>query len=315
MKIFKAVRAIFCTGLALYLCTAVPCLAETTNDFKALYDEELKEGLLELWQAYGQVTGQVEEMRGKVISQEHYNSMIGQAAIWQETRCKELDSEVEGLLEEQRCMLTDFCDGFYGDFAELVSLDAAYKANRKKLESLLVERNRHTAFTLSEIDYNTLACLEQEAIDLGKAYVESIDVVELGEVYGVHFPLEKESEIRSAYGIRLDPMNPVTTRFHAGVDLKAAEGTPVLSIFHGTVAEAGWGPIGGYYVRIDHGDGIGSYYCHLSKLLCSKGQRVSQYDTIALSGNTGSRTTGPHLHFALYIDGVSVDPAVLFCKE
>lgn len=315
MKTCRMSKVIAAALLFMCLSKAVPCLAETTNDFRALYDEELKEGLIELWQAYGRVTGQVKDMREEVVSKEHYNSMIEQATLWQETRCKELDAEVEVLLDAQRGILSDVCDSFYGEFGQLVSLDAAYKANRKKLDDLLEERNRHTAFALSEIDYNMLARLEQEAADLGAAYVESIDVAELGEVHGVRFPLGKESEIRSAYGIRLDPMNPVTTRFHAGVDLKAAEGTPVLSIFHGTVTEAGWGPIGGYYVRIDHGDGVGSYYCHLSKLLCSKGQKVSQYDTIALSGNTGSRTTGPHLHFALYIDGVSVDPAVLFCEE
>ncbi len=315
MRISKTVKAC-CAILAVVAFTSpVPCAAETTNDFKALYDEELKEGLLELWLAYGQAVNQAEEMRQDIVFREHYNSIIAQATLWQEDRCVELDTEIGELLDQQANIMSSVSDMFYGEFTELVALDASYKANKKVLDVLLEERNQYTAFSRREIDYEKLATMEEKAEGLETAYIESIDVAELGKVHGVGFPLGEPSEIRSPYGIRLDPMNPTTTRFHAGVDLKAAEGTPVLSIFHGTVTDAGWGPIGGYYVKIDHGDGIGSYYCHLSKLLCSRGQRVSQYDVVAMSGNTGSRTTGPHLHFALYIDGVSVDPAVLLCGE
>jgi len=288
------------------------CLAENTNDFKVLYDEELKKGLRELQQQYEEAYDQAQSAADEVNAQEHYNSFIREAIAIQEEHCAELDDKVQTMLERQEKILKEVQDGFYGDITVLQALDSEYKSNVAGVDMLLDERSQYTLFSTVEIDYNHLTQLESEADRLFLAYEESIDAVELGIVKGVHYPLAEASEIRSKYGVRIDPMNPVTTRFHAGVDLKAAEGTEVLSIFNGTVSDAGWGPIGGYYVKIDHGDGIGSYYCHLQKLLCRKGQTVKQYDVIALSGNTGSRTTGPHLHFALYIDGVSVDPAILF---
>ncbi len=287
------------------------CLAENTNDFRALYDEELKKGLREIQQQYEEARSQVQNVAEEINVQEHYNSFIHEAMVVQDNYCAKLDDRIQVMLSRQGEILTEVQEGFYGNILSLQALDSEYKSNVEVVNGLLDERNQYGMLSTVEIDYDKLAQLTSEADRLFLAYEESIDAVELGDVKGVQYPLGEASEIRSKYGVRLDPMNPVTTRFHAGVDLKAAEGTQVLSIFNGTVSEAGWGPIGGYYVRVDHGDGIGSYYCHLQKLLCKKGQEVKQYDVIALSGNTGSRTTGPHLHFALYIDGVSVDPAVL----
>lgn len=75
----------------------------------------------------------------------------------------------------------------------------------------------------------------------------------------------------------------------------------------GTVTRAGWGSGYGYVVYIRHADGRETRYGHLSKVLVKAGQQVSQGQKIALSGNTG-RSTGPHLHFELRINGASVNP-------
>ena len=75
----------------------------------------------------------------------------------------------------------------------------------------------------------------------------------------------------------------------------------------GTVSKAGWGRGYGYVVYIDHADGRQTRYGHLSKVLVSVGQKVSQGDKIALSGNTGV-STGPHVHFEILINGTQVNP-------
>lgn len=96
-------------------------------------------------------------------------------------------------------------------------------------------------------------------------------------------------------------------RLHAGLDFGCGVGTTVRATRGGTVISAGW--LGGYgnCVVIDHGDGVTSRYGHLSEILVSSGQYVKQGDKIALSGNTG-RSTGPHLHFEMRVNGSPVDP-------
>lgn len=96
-------------------------------------------------------------------------------------------------------------------------------------------------------------------------------------------------------------------RLHAGTDVGVPQGTTVRASRGGQVVTAGW--VGGYgnCVIIDHGDGVSTRYGHLSQVLVSVGQYVDQGDQVALSGNTG-RSTGPHLHFEIRINGEAVDP-------
>ena len=96
-------------------------------------------------------------------------------------------------------------------------------------------------------------------------------------------------------------------RLHAGTDVGIPVGTTVRASRAGQVVTAGW--LGGYgnCVIIDHGDGVCTRYGHLSEVTVSVGQYVDQGQQIALSGNTG-RSTGPHLHFEIRINGEAVDP-------
>ena len=145
-----------------------------------------------------------------------------------------------------------------------------------------------------------------------KNYKEAVSITTLGVVDGVAYPLGKPSSVNSNYGERIDPLTGNTVAFHTGLDLYAVNGTEVLSIFNGIVVDTGWSDRVGYFVNVNHGNSVMSFYCHLSEILCDVGDYVNQYDVIALSGNTGTATTGAHLHFALYIDNEPVDPGVLF---
>ena len=118
-------------------------------------------------------------------------------------------------------------------------------------------------------------------------------------------PVEKLA-FTSNFGIRSDPFQG-TARMHAGVDIPGPSGTPIYATADGTVAHAE--RMGGYgnMVELDHGKGIATRYGHLSKLLVAPGAHVTRGQLIALMGSTG-RSTGPHLHYEVRIDGHAVNP-------
>jgi murein DD-endopeptidase MepM/ murein hydrolase activator NlpD len=106
--------------------------------------------------------------------------------------------------------------------------------------------------------------------------------------------------LTSSYGTRWG-------KLHAGVDWSTPIGTAVKASAGGTVIRAGWYSGYGYCVDIQHSNGTMTRYGHLSQILVSVGQKVSQYEKIALSGNSGD-STGPHLHFEIRIGDSPVDP-------
>ncbi len=95
---------------------------------------------------------------------------------------------------------------------------------------------------------------------------------------------------------------------HFGIDIVAAPNTPVSTVLDGTVIFSGWTPNTGYTIAIQHRNNIVSVYKHNSILMKREGDLVRAGDPIAIVGNSGSQTTGIHLHFELWQNGVSVDP-------
>lgn len=96
--------------------------------------------------------------------------------------------------------------------------------------------------------------------------------------------------------------------FHQGIDLAGPVGTPVYAAESGTVTVSTTNGRGyGYYIKINHGSGVSTMYAHCSQLLVEAGQTVEKGQLIAKSGNTG-RSTGPHLHFEVLIDGHAQNP-------
>ena len=111
--------------------------------------------------------------------------------------------------------------------------------------------------------------------------------------------------LTSSYGRRNAPTAGASTN-HQGTDWATPVGTAVVASCGGTVTRAGWASDYGYVVYIQHEGGRETRYAHLSRVLVSVGQQVEQGERIALSGNTG-RSTGPHLHFEIRINGVAVN--------
>ncbi|MBN2824341.1 MAG: peptidoglycan DD-metalloendopeptidase family protein [Campylobacterales bacterium] len=104
--------------------------------------------------------------------------------------------------------------------------------------------------------------------------------------------------------------HPVLKRYrpHLGIDFGARRGTPILAAGDGVVSFAGWQGGYGKVVKISHGGGYTTLYAHQSRIRVSNGQKVKKGQVIGYVGSTG-RSTGPHLHFGMYINGRAVNPA------
>ena len=118
--------------------------------------------------------------------------------------------------------------------------------------------------------------------------------------------------ISSPYGWRVHPVYG-NYRFHHGIDLAAAKGTPIYASRGGTVTRATYDSSSGYYVTINHGDGFSSSYLHMTHYVVSANQKVSAGQLIGYVGSTGT-STGPHLHFSVYYNGTSQNPAAYLFK-
>ena len=118
-------------------------------------------------------------------------------------------------------------------------------------------------------------------------------------------PLQ-DARMSSDYGMR---NHPVLGRraSHKGVDLAAPTGTPIYATADGVVERADWFSSYGLFIKIDHGADLETRYAHMSKLAVAAGERVRKGDVIGYVGSTG-RSTGPHLHYEVRIDGQAVNP-------
>ena len=133
-------------------------------------------------------------------------------------------------------------------------------------------------------------------------------------VNGFINPVANFSKCTSSYGCRVHPISG-DYRYHSGIDIPVVEGTPVYATKEGTISAVRNNVTGylagsyGNYVDVTHDDGSMTRYAHLKYggISVSVGDRVSQGQLIALSGNTGG-STGPHLHYEVHINGRTVDP-------
>ncbi|KIL36872.1 hypothetical protein SD71_05615 [Cohnella kolymensis] len=112
--------------------------------------------------------------------------------------------------------------------------------------------------------------------------------------------------VTSLFGVRTDPFTGRAT-FHGGLDLGGDTGDPVYATADGTVVTADRETAHGNHVVIAHSNGIKTGYSHLSKILTEVGAKVRKGDIIGELGSTG-RSTGPHLHYEVFVNGERVDP-------
>jgi len=154
--------------------------------------------------------------------------------------------------------------------------------------------------------------LEKEMYVQAKSYDDILEMAKNQEIRMENIPaiqpvMNKDlKRVASGYGMRIDPVYHVR-KFHQGMDFTAPTGTEVFATGNAKVKFTGWKQGYGNTVILDHGFGYETLYAHLYKSLVRKGQKVRRSDIIALVGNSG-KSTGPHLHYEVRLNGKPVDP-------
>lgn len=122
------------------------------------------------------------------------------------------------------------------------------------------------------------------------------------------------NRIASGFGYRIDPVYK-TTKFHAGLDFSAPQGTPIYATANGTVTTAGSTGNGyGNHVVINHGYGYETLYGHMVRVKVRNGQEIRRGEVIGWVGSTG-KSTGPHCHYEVHKNGEKIDPIYFFYND
>ncbi|MDR0561994.1 MAG: M23 family metallopeptidase [Spirochaetaceae bacterium] len=137
-----------------------------------------------------------------------------------------------------------------------------------------------------------------------------LDLIDLQEINGDLFAWPVRGRITSNYGYRSSPFTGQGRQFHSGMDIGVPMGTPIKAAMSGRVAIAGYDSVYGNYVVISHHSGYRTLYGHMSVIRTKPGAYVETGERIGDAGSTGL-STGPHLHFTVYKNGVTVNPRPL----
>ncbi|MBD5542687.1 MAG: peptidoglycan DD-metalloendopeptidase family protein [Lachnospiraceae bacterium] len=178
--------------------------------------------------------------------------------------------EYDSDISEQEARIKEYEASIAEQDATIASLEAAVEAEMKRLDSLGQNSN---------VKYD-------------------------GGMFA--WPAPAYTRISSDYGNRMHPTLGVE-KFHNGLDMAAPSGSDILAAYGGTVVAAAYNASMGNYIMINHGDGLYTIYMHCSALYVSVGATVSRGEKIAAVGSTG-RSTGPHLHFSVRLNGNYVNP-------
>lgn len=176
-----------------------------------------------------------------------------------------------------------------------------YEADISNKEQLVKEYEAEIASQNAEI-----AALEAAVAEERKRLAAANEKLKSYDGGQFKWPAPSFTRISDDYGNRMHPTLGIN-KFHNGIDLAAPNGSPILAAYDGDVVAATYSSTMGNYIMIDHGDSLYTIYMHASALYVSKGDTVSRGDKIAAVGSTG-RSTGPHLHFSVRLNGSYVSP-------
>ncbi|RMG76822.1 MAG: M23 family metallopeptidase [Bacteroidetes bacterium] len=216
--------------------------------------------------------------------------------------------------------IKEYIPGYADVTTKKMATYAAMKAD--SLEEILRVKEQYLTALRQIINGDTLldAIREEETepnpseIHYQRSIEDSLlrEKIEKEEAYNLAFSDNEDTRKKKALFFK--PVNGIVSESfskeinHLGVDLLAKENEPVLAIMDGVVTFSDWTNSGGYEIHLMHENNIMSIYKHNSKLLKKVGETVQAGEPIAIIGNTGELTTGPHLHFELWINGIPVPP-------
>lgn len=163
----------------------------------------------------------------------------------------------------------------------------------------------------------------QQQVEANETYILQLRRLIDGEQVNLHqklMPQDSLSIKQRSSSLYPPPIKGFLTRGydpdinHYGLDVAVTTGTPVKSIGDGIVVFSDETKDSGFVIGVQHADGLMSVYKHNKELLKSIGNEIKVGDTLAFSGNSGEITTGPHLHFELWRNGVAIDPKPLISE-
>ena len=268
------------------------------NDFSDLLD---RLNMIEEIAASDQRRLKVLDQAAKVVE----NAKAGleaEKAQWEESKKEQEAAMVK--LEEAKADAEEMLN-------QLVATGEEYQALLDDAE----EQNSHYAATIDELEYAYDEAKEREYQEWLAAQPKPEPPAggtagTPNNVDGIEWLIPiNYTRFSSPFGYRLHPVYG-DWRFHYGVDLSAPQGTPIIASRGGIVTTATYDSGGGgYYVSINHQDGFTTRYLHMTHFIVSPCQYVAAGQVIGYCGSTGA-STGPHLHFSVYYNGVAVNPAL-----
>ena len=204
------------------------------------------------------------------------------------------------------------------EYTDLEALKSTVESNKATVAAMMRQKESELADISGDIedaqsdaDYYAAEIQAQEeliaAIKRAEAEKAAAGVEEHPYTGGAfRWPCPSSTRVTSDYGTRVSPMSGASSN-HKGIDIGASAGADIIAAADGTVTAASYSSAAGNYVMIDHGSGLSTLYAHNSQLLVRVGQTVETGDIVSLSGSTG-RSTGPHLHFEVRVNGQRTNP-------
>ena len=181
------------------------------------------------------------------------------------------------------------------------------KENEKDIDLNLQVIETYTQ-NLEEINSETVEVAETNLQNEVNTIIKENGPTKINGIKIASMPID--TSVNSIITSRYGEISRIRVSAHKGLDLACSTGTPIKAIAEGTVVYSGYDNTGlGNVVKIDHGNGVQTWYGHCSKLYVKTGNYVNAGDTISAVGSTGN-STGPHLHLEIRIDGKPVNPQI-----
>ena len=199
------------------------------------------------------------------------------------------------------------------DLELIFEAENEYRVTRRRLEQFTYGRTEFSldSYNLSGVTEEDIAAVAQQMEAIQRRIGEASYIPDIGSLYNLQSPTRELWRVTSGFGFRINPITGQGREFHNGLDLAAPSGTDVLALFTGRVIFAGFRGGYGYSILISHSNELQTFYAHLSRIDVRVGDRVYQNQKIGEVGTTG-RSTGPHLHLGVFVDGRVVDPVRIF---
>lgn len=234
------------------------------------------------------------------------------------------DQKQLNALIQTRQDIQDYETTLEKDLKEVESVKADLQTQKSNLDTVISEKNTKISEYSTDIDaQKALVQKYEEEMEKAEAQIAEYQRIAAQQSSSGNgsssspqyytpsggsfmWPATQGSSISSYFGPRTSPTAGASSN-HKGIDIPCPTGSDIVASAAGTVIISQYSSSAGYYVMIDHGNGISTVYMHNSQLLVSVGQSVEQGQVIAKAGSTGY-STGSHCHFGILVNGTYVNP-------